>query len=284
MRHTKVAQAPRQRGNNAESPKGGCTAGGYIIAFRHAQVAGQGFGIGNNGIHAARLLNSKYHHYYQRNGHKNGLNQIGERNRHKAAQHCITDDDNRANNHGGVVIHAKQAVEQCANGFKPGSRIGDKEYQNDGCRNAGKQVFFIAIPPGKIIRDSDSADVSRIAPQPPRHNKPVEVGAHRQTDAGPGNFRQAAQIGKTRQTHQQVTAHIAGLGAHGRYQRAHLASAQVKVIAAFSAAFFFFFYAHQHHGQQVQYNRNQNCQFGTFHFSVSPLDLPQIMNGVYHTK
>ena len=258
VRHTKVAQTPRQRGDDAEPPEGSRAAGCHIIALGHAQVAGQRLGIGNDGIHTARLLDAKHHYNDQRNGHKDGLDQVGEGNRHKTAQHCIANDYNSAYDHRGMVIHPKQAVEQRTDGLKAGSGIGDKENQDYHRRNGGKQVFLIAIPAGEKVRHGDGPNAGRIAPQPPRYDKPVEVGAYRQPDAGPGNLRQAAQVCQSRQTHQQVAAHIAGLSAHGRYQRAHLAAAQVKVIAAVAAALFAKVYTDEHHGNQVYRYGYQN--------------------------
>ena len=77
-------------------------------------------------------------------------------------------------------------------------------------------------------------------------------------DGSPGDVTDTGGVGQARQTHQQPGAHVAGLGAHGRDQRAHLAAAQVKVIAAVAAALFAKVYTDEHHGNQVYRYGYQN--------------------------
>lgn len=56
-------------------------------------------------------------------------------------------------------------------------------------------------------------------------------------DGRPRHLRQSAEVGKARQTHQKVAAHVARLSAHGRDDRAHLAPAEVEVVRAAAAPF-----------------------------------------------
>ena len=267
MGHPEVAQPPCQRGNDAQAPEGSRTAGGDIIPLGHGKIPRQRLCVGYHRIHAACHADAEHHHNKQRNGHKNGLDEVGKGNRHKAAQHRVADDHNSSHDHRRMIVHPEQAVEKRPDGLKAGGGIGDEEHQNNDRCNGGKQVLSIPEPPGEIVRYGDGAQPCGIAAQPPCHDEPVEIGAHRQTDAGPCDLRQAAQVGKARKPHQQIAAHVAGFGAHGRYQGAHFTAAQIKIIAAFAAALSAEIHPHQHHRQQINRYRQNDHYLRTCHFS-----------------
>ena len=67
------------------------------------------------------------------------------------------------------------------------------------------------------------------------NKEPVQISAERKTDCGPAGFRDAAEQGEPRNAHQQVGAHIRGLGAHGGDHGTKLPSAEVEIGAGVGA-------------------------------------------------
>ena len=114
----------------------------------------------------------KYDHD-QGNRHNDTLDQVGGRYRQETAHNGIADNDDRTDDHGHVVIHAKQAGEQGAYGLKSGSRIRDKENQDDDGRDAHQDVLLIMKSSGEEIRNSDGIADNGIAAKPLCHNQPV---------------------------------------------------------------------------------------------------------------
>ncbi len=79
------------------------------------------------------------------------------------------------------------------------------------------------------LRHRDGVQIGRVPPQPPGHDQPVQPCAHRKADGRPAGRGDAGQVREAGHSHQQPAGHIAGFGAHGRDQRAHLAAAKVEV-------------------------------------------------------
>ena len=96
------------------------------------------------------------------------------------------------------------------------------------------------------------------APQPPGHDEPVEPGAHGQADGGPARGSDAGEVGQTRQAHQKPAGHIAGFGAHGRDEGAHLAPSQVEIGAVLVGSAVG--KAHEEHGGQIHHNGGHNAK------------------------
>lgn len=152
MGHPKVAQSPRKGGHNAQAAERCFCAGGNVIALGQIQIAGQRAGVVDHRRQAAGLMDPEEYHGDQGDGHENGLDQIGEGNRHEAAHHRVADHHDGAYDHGGVVIHAEQAVEQRADGLEAGGGVGNEEHQNHHGGDAGKAVLFIPETAGEEVR------------------------------------------------------------------------------------------------------------------------------------
>ena len=269
MRHAKVAEAPRERRNDAQrAERGGCAARS-IVALRHVKVARQRTGIVDDRVQSARLLHAEAYNDDERNGHEDGLDQVGERNGHKAAHHRVQHDHDAADDHCRMILHTKEAVEERADGLEAGRRVRDKENKDHDRRDAGEQMLLIAIAAGEKVGDRDGAEFGRIPAQAARDDQPVEIRADGQTDGRPGHLRQAKQIGKAGQAHQKVAAHVARLGAHGRDDGAHLAAAEVEVVRAAAAALLAKIHAHQHHRGEVEHDGHYNNDLCACHVNFS---------------
>ena len=232
MRHAEVAQAPRQRGDDAQRAESAGRALRPVVALRHVQITRQRLRAGEHGLRAARQIHAEEHDDDQRDRHEDGLDEVGGGHGQEAAQHRIADDDRRADEHGHVVVPAKQAAEQHADGLEAGGGVGHKEHDDDQCGNQGEQMALVPVAAGEVIRHGDGAQVLGVDAQALGHQQEVEIGAHRQTDDGPADLRQSGEVRQTRQAHQQIGAHVGGLRAHGGDQRAELAAAEVKIAGA----------------------------------------------------
>ena len=186
----------------------------------------------------------------------------------RSAQHRVADDDRRPDEHGGMVVGPEQAVEQRTHGLEAGGCVGDEENQDDDGRETREQVLFVMPAAGKEIRHRESAQIGRVAAQPPRHDQPVEIGAHGQPDDGPADLGRAGQVGKAGQAHQKVAAHVAGLGAHRRDDGPQPPPAQVELLrrAAAAAAEP---RADRDHADQVDDDSRQNADLCTAHKNPS---------------
>ena len=173
MGHSEVAQAPGQGGRDAQPAKGGRLPGGGVVALGQVEITGQGGGVGDHGIPAAGLADTEKDDDDQRNTHDNALHQVRGGHRQETAQHRITDNHQRANDHGCVVVHPQQAVEQGTHGLEAGGGIGDEENQDDDGGDAGQNVAFVTVAAGEEVGDGDCPGDSGIAAEPFCHNQPV---------------------------------------------------------------------------------------------------------------
>ena len=269
MRHAKVAEAPCERGDDAQSAvRRGCAARS-IVALRHVKVARQRTGIVDDRVQSARLLHAEAYDDDERNGHEDRLDQVGERNGHEAAHHRVQHDHNAADDHCRMILHTKEAVEERADGLEAGRRVGNEENEDHDRRDAGEQMLLISEAAGEKVGDRDGAEFGRIPAQAARDDQPVEIRADGQTDGRPRHLRQSAEVGKARQTHQKVAAHIARLGAHGRDDGAHLAPAEVEVVRAAAAALFAKIHADEHHRDEIENDGHYNNDLCACHVIFS---------------
>ena len=214
----------------------GGAAGGNVIALGQVQIAGQGPGVLQHGVHAAGLAHTEADHHDEGNGHKDALHQVRGGDGQEAAHHGIGDDDHGADDHGGVILKAEEAVEKGTHRLEAGGGVGDEEHQDHDGRDAGEHVALVAVAAGEEVRHGDGPQPVRVAADAPGHDEPVEVGAGGQADAGPGDLRQAAEVGEAGQTHEEVAAHVAGLRAHGGDHGTQAPAAQIEIVGAAVAA------------------------------------------------
>ena len=262
--HSKVAQAPGHHGDDADDAIGLSAVGGCIIGLAEAEVAGQGFGVFQNSIHTASLHDAKGHNNGQSDGHNDGLNEVHGGHGAEAAHRGVADDDNGAHHHGGHVVPAKEAAEQLSDGSKAGGYIRDKENEDDESGDAHDHGLLFSVALGDKAGNGDGIQLYAIAAQPPGHQQEVQVGTEGQADGRPAGVRHAAEIGKARNAHEQIAAHVRGLSAHGGDQRAHATPAQIEALGAlFGAA------ADHNAGEndkaQVQNNSTHDAKLGSGH-------------------
>ena len=267
--HPEVAQAPGQGGDDAEPAEAGSGAGSGVIALGQAQVAGQSPGVLHDGVQAAGLADAEAHHHNERRRHKDALHQVGGGHGQKAAQHGVADDDHGADDHGGVVIKAEEAVEKGAHCLEAGGGIGNKEHQDHNGRDAGEGVALILVTAGKEVRHRDGPQAVGITADALGHDEPVEVGAHGQADAGPGDLRQAAEVGQARQAHEEVAAHVAGLRAHGGDHGTEAPAAEIEIVGTAAAAPAAEINADKQHRRKVNDDGDKDHDLGTLHGTLS---------------
>ena len=250
--HAKVAQAPGHGGHDVQQAVGGGGPGGSVVAGRHGQVAGKAAGVFHHGTPAPGHTDAVGQHRHQCDAHDHRLDEVGGGHGPEAAQNGVPHDDQCGHDHRDHVVHAEQAVEQLAAGRKAGSRVRDKEHDDDHRAQRVDQVALVMEPQRQELRHRDGVQIGRVAPQPPGHDEPVEPGAHGQTDGRPARRRNAGEVGKAGQAHQQPAGHIAGFRAHSSDQRAHLAAAEVEVGAVLVGLAVS--KAHQQHAHQIDHN------------------------------
>ena len=185
-----------------------------------------------HGIHAPGLNNAEDHDNSQGNGHDDGLNQVHSGHGGEAAHRGVADNHDSANHNRHHVVPAKETVEQLADGGQAGGHIGHEENEDNQGGDAHNHRFFLTVPLGDEAGDGDGVQLHAVPAQPPGHQQEVQISAGGQTDGGPAGVGHAGQIGQTGDTHKQVAAHVAGLGAHGGDQGAHPPAAQVETLGA----------------------------------------------------
>ena len=146
--------------------------------------------------------------------------------------------------------------------LKPEAGIGDEEDEDDHSSDAGQDVPLVLVPPGEEAGDGDGPHLGGVPPQTLGHDEPVEIGADGQAQGGPAHLGHAGEIGQAGQTHEQVTAHVRGLGTHGGDDGAQLPAAQVELVGAVAPALAAAVDPHQHHGHQIDHDGQQDADLG----------------------
>ena len=231
--HAEVSQAPGQQGTDGQQAVGLGTAGGGVVDADQGQVVGQGTGVVQDSLHAARLGHAEAQDHHQGHRHDDGLDQIGEGGGQKSAHDGVDHDDRRRDQHGREVVHAEQGGKQLAAGGKAGGGVGDKEDDDDQRRHRRQQVAAVPSSLGEKLRHGDGVQPVGVPADAPGHNQPVQVGAHNQADGGPAGLGQAGEVGHAGQTHQQPGGHVTGLGAHGGDEGTQLSPSQIEIVHGF---------------------------------------------------
>ena len=129
MRHTKVTKPPCQGGTDGQDGIWLRRIGGNVISLMEGQIARQRLCIVDDSIQSACLADTESNYHNQGNGHNDALQQIRCAGCQETTDAGIRNDDNSTQNHGNVIIHAKERLKQFAAGRESGCRIGDKENQ-----------------------------------------------------------------------------------------------------------------------------------------------------------
>ena len=154
MGHTEVAQAPGQGGDDGAGhcKLPGC-AGGGVIALGQVQVAGQGPGRwpSRTSQPPAWLMPKK-----TTNTRATVMTMLWIRSvvdtARKPPSDRVGDDDHGTHDHGGVVIHPKEAVENSVpHGLEAGGGVGDEEDQDDHSGDAGEHVLLVPVAAGEEV-------------------------------------------------------------------------------------------------------------------------------------
>ena len=234
--HAEVPQAPGHHGDDANDAVGVRRSGGDVIGLREAEEAGEGLGVGDDRVHAARLDHAKDHDDGQGGGHDDGLDQVHGGHGVEASDGGIADNDDGPDDHRRHVVPAKEAVEELADGGKARGYIGHEKDQNNQGGNAHDDGLFLPIALGDEAGNGDSVQLHAVAAELFGNQQEVQVGADSQADGGPAGVRHAAEVRKARDAHEQVAAHVGGLGAHGGHQGADAPAAQVEALGALLGA------------------------------------------------
>ena len=251
MGHAEVAKAPGQGGNDRQEAEGARGPVRPVVTLGNVQIAGKLFGVGNDDIHAACLADPEKDDDHKGDGHENTLDQVCGRYSQETAQGRVGNDNDCAYDHGQMVFHTEQAVEQGAYSLEAGRGIRNKENQDDQGGDQGNTMLFISVTVGKVFRDRKGAQSLGIAAQQPGDQQEVQVGTHGKTDGRPCDLRQAGDISQSGQTHQKITAHVRGLRAHGGDQRAQRTAANIEAVGSIRRALPVKDDADHQHGEQI---------------------------------
>ena len=174
-----------------------------------------------NGVKTARLDHAKDDDNAQGYGHDDGLNQVHGGHGAEATYRGIADNDDGTDDHGHHIVPAKQAVKQLSDGRQTGGHIGDKENEDNKSRDAHDDGLLLPIPLGDEAGNGDGIQADAVPAQPLRHQKEVQISTESQSNRGPAGIGYTRQVGQAWDAHQQIAAHVAGLGAHCGDQRAN---------------------------------------------------------------
>ena len=267
MGHAEVAQAPGQQGADGEQAVRGRAPGGRVVDVDQGQVARQRAGVVHHRLHAASLRHAEAQHHHQGHRHDNGLDQVGKAGRQEPAHDRVDDDDSGADEHGGNIVDAEQGGEQLSAGGEAGGQIGHEKDHDDHGGDGGEQVSLIPPALGEELGHRDGVDLVGVAADAPRHDEPVQIGAHSQSDGGPAGLRQAGEVGHAGQPHQQPGGHVAGLRTHGGDEGAQLPPPQIEVV--YGVVAFGEPDAYAQHGDQIDRDGQADADLRNGH-SISP--------------
>ncbi len=265
MRHAEVAESPCQRGDNRQRRVRAGLACNRIIGLCKAEVAGQLLRAGDDLIPAAGRPDTETKHRQQCNRHDDGLNKIRERRGKKSAGCRIEHDDDRADDHREMIIHSEQRMKKLPAGRKSGRRIGNEKNDDPDRCQKGQYMLCITVPVGEKLRQRNRVRPLRVAAQLLRDQQPVEIRTAGQPDYRPPHIRSACEICQSRQTHQQITAHIRSLGAHRRDQRPELPASQIEI--ADRLVFLRQPDSDAHHRNQIDAHRRQHQKLCSRHIA-----------------
>ena len=202
--------------------------------MRQRQISGDRPRVFHHRADAARVARAHNQHAQQRRHHYHGLNEIGYALGQETAQHGIQQHKGRAHQHHTMVGHIKQPGKELAAGNKAAGGVHGKENQDKYGRYAQNDLLFFMKTIAEEIRHGNGiASGHRIAAQAARYQQPVQVRAQRQANRRPASIRQAAPVGQARHAHEQISAHIRSLGAHGGYPWSQRAPTQEIAFSVF---------------------------------------------------
>ena len=256
MRHSEITKAPRQCGNDREESIRGGRPVNRVIRLCKTQVTGQAARIFHNRSESACLADAEHQNNYQRDGHDDTLDKVSRAGCEETAHGCVEHDDDRADDHRRMVVHAEQAVEELSAGGKARCRIRNKENDNDKRRDQGQNIFFVAETVGEEFRQRNGIRHFRITPEFLCHQKPVKICTDCKSDHGPAYVRNTGQVRQSRQSHQKITAHIGCFRTHRGDERPELSSAQEEITHGF--ILFRQFDTDSDHTEQVNGHCNQH--------------------------
>ena len=240
MGHAEISQSPGKRGHDCEESVGSGGAGGKQVCFirhmaqRQGQVAGEGTCILHDCIPSSCLADPEEEHDPKGDGHDDALHKVSEACRQETACHGISDDDNRADDHGKMIIYVKQRRKEFPDRRESGCGIGNEKDHDDECRDQREDLRLIPETIGEKLGDGKGVVCcQRVAAKPFGYDQPVNVGADRKPQSGPDRLRYAGEIGKAGKTHQKPAAHIRCFRAHGSDKGAELPAAQVEITDGF---------------------------------------------------
>ena len=230
--HSEVAQPPGHHGHDADEAVGGGGVGDGVIGLPKAEEPGQGAGVVQHRVQPSGLHHAEDYDNGQGGGHDDRLDKVHGGHRGEAADGGVADDDDGAHQHGGHVVPPEQAVEELPDGGQPRGHVGHKEDEDNQGGDAHDNRFFLVVAFGDKAGDGDGVQLHAEPAQPLGYQQEVQIGPEGQADGGPAGVRHTGQIGQAGDAHQQIAAHVGGLGAHGGDQGAHPPAAQVEALGA----------------------------------------------------
>ena len=199
VRLTEVAQTPAHQGDDGDK----------VQPFQHVDVFNAL--LLDHFQRFAKAANGENHNHRgqdQGKDHQARLHGVGPAYRQEPAHEGIEDGRRRTGPQGGFVAHAEGAFEQARARHDAGGTVDGKEQQDNHGRDNTQNAAVIFKASGEVIRQRQGIIVSLgMHAQTARHQLPVDPRAHGQTDGDPA-FRDTGDKNRTRQTHQQPSAHV----------------------------------------------------------------------------
>ena len=233
MRHSEVAETPRQCGcnrQNAVAPRFACR---NIMSLKQVQVAVKLRNICKHTVKSVCTGRAEAHHHKQRNRHNNALNKVGRGSGKKASQSTVHYDYRGAQQHCLHIFHSEQRGKQLSASRKAGGCIRNKEYYYNNCGNCCKDSFVISEAFAEEIRQGERVDTVGVYAKLFCNKKPVEISSDGETDCCPCGFRKTAHQGNRGKSHKQPAAHIRSFRAESGHQRPQPSPPEVKIVCFF---------------------------------------------------
>ena len=156
------------------------------------------------------------------------LDEVGKGCGQESAQSTVGYDNHGTQDHSQSVVHTEQGGEQLTAGGKAGGGVRNEENNDKQSRDQGQHAMLITKATGKEVGQGEGVHTLTVYAQGLGHEQPVEVCTDGKTDGGPRGLGQSTHQGNGGKTHQEPSAHIGGLCAHGRDVRAKRTAAQEK--------------------------------------------------------
>ena len=223
------------------------------MVLKQRQIAAETLRVLDNVVNSARGGYAEDDHNYQRGRHNYALYKVGGACRKEPAYARVQYDYARAYYHCKMIVPPEQLLKKLSASREARRGVRYEKHQYYHRRDAEDNVLPLAVAFREEVRKRYRVYPVRVHAQPLRYEQPVEVCSDRKSYRCPAYLRAAAEIRKSRKSHEQVAAHIGSFRAHCRYYGSKLSAAEIKVSDI--VVLLREYHADNYHKQQIDHYR-----------------------------